>query len=68
MGEFQRPNQSSSVTYKPVLNIFQFSQKKKKRKNKTRIISVINTQRPQFSLMALKHAILKVRRQTKMVD
>lgn len=67
MGEFQRPIQSSKVTYKPVLNIFQFSPKKKNR-NKTRIISVINTQRPQFSLMALKHAILKVRRQTKIVD
>lgn len=32
MGEFQRPIQSSKVTYKPVLNIFQFSQKKKKTK------------------------------------
>lgn len=34
MGEFQRPIQSSKVTYKPVLNIFQFSQQKKNEKTK----------------------------------
>lgn len=34
MGEFQRPIQSSKVTYKPVLNIFQFSPKKKNEKTK----------------------------------
>lgn len=62
-----RPIQSSKVTYKPVLNIF--SQKKKKNtKKQNQDYFRINTQRPQFSLIALEHAILKVCQQTKVVE
>lgn len=62
-----RPIQSSKVTYKPVLNIF--SQKKKKNTRKqNQDYFRINTQQPQFSLIALEHAILKVRQQTKVVE
>lgn len=67
MGEFQRPIQSSKVTYKPVLNIFQFSQKKKKTKKQNQDY-FCNKHTTTTVFIDLKHAILKVRRQTKMVD